>query len=190
MKRTIKLAQQGFTLVELLIVVIILALLAAIVVPQFASSTDDAKLSSLDTTLSNMRAAIDLYYQQHGDYPGKETAVSTYACVGTEGTGDAGVGNEGLTFLDQMTMYTAANGMACSTKDAIHKYGPYLKKRNLPANPITGISTFAVVIDGDLNMLGDDVDLGWKYDNTTGKFIANDTTDPDGVGPLLSYDQH
>ncbi len=70
--------QKGFTLVELLIVVIILALLAAIVVPQFASSTDDAKLASLDTTLSNLRAAIDLYYQQHGAYPGELTAVDAY----------------------------------------------------------------------------------------------------------------
>lgn len=190
MKRTMKLAQQGFTLVELLIVVIILALLAAIVVPQFASSTDDAKLSSMDTTLSNMRAAIDLYYQQHGAYPGKMTAVTSYGCVGTAGTGDATAGNEALTFLDQMSMYTAANGMACSTKDVNHKYGPYLKKRNLPANPITGINTFAVVITGDLNMTGDAVNLGWKYDNTTGKFIANDTTDPDAGGSLLSYDQH
>ena len=93
---------------ELLIVVIILALLAAIVVPQFASSTDDAKLSSLDTTLSNMRAAIDLYYQQHGAYPGKNTAVSTYACAGTAGTGDAGVGNEGLTYLDSLDDYEAS----------------------------------------------------------------------------------
>ena len=42
---------KGFTLVELLIVVIILALLAAIVIPQFASSTDDAKIASLDTSL-------------------------------------------------------------------------------------------------------------------------------------------
>jgi len=53
---------KGFTLVELLIVVIILALLAAIVVPQFASSTDDAKLASLDTTLGNVRSAVDLYF--------------------------------------------------------------------------------------------------------------------------------
>ncbi|MEN8177435.1 MAG: prepilin-type N-terminal cleavage/methylation domain-containing protein [Pseudomonadota bacterium] len=187
MNRVHKMAQQGFTLVELLIVVIILALLAAIVVPQFASSTDDAKISSLDTTLSNMRGAIDLYYQQHSSYPGKVTAVSTYACAGTAGTGDGGLGNEALTFQDQMSMYTATNGMACSTKDTNHKYGPYLKKRDLPDNPVTGVGTFAVVTAGDLNMNGDNVNLGWKYDNTTGKFIANDTTlDPDGV----AYDKH
>ncbi|MCU7878731.1 MAG: prepilin-type N-terminal cleavage/methylation domain-containing protein, partial [Candidatus Thiodiazotropha sp. (ex Lucinoma borealis)] len=61
--RAIKLAQQGFTLVELLIVVIILALLAAIIVPQFASSTEDAKISSLDTSLAVVRTVLDLYHQ-------------------------------------------------------------------------------------------------------------------------------
>ena len=70
-----RLRQDGFTLVELLIVVIILAILAAIVVPQFASSTSDAEDSSLDTTLSNMRAAVDLYYQQHGEYPALNAAT-------------------------------------------------------------------------------------------------------------------
>ena len=77
---------QGFTLVELLIVVIILAILAAIVVPQFSSSTLDAKESALDSTLANFRSALDLYYQQHGSrYPGgfKETD-------GTATTTDAG----------------------------------------------------------------------------------------------------
>ena len=91
MNRLNRMAQQGFTLVELLIVVIILALLAAIVVPQFASSTDDAKISSLDTTLSNMRGAIDLYYQQHGEFPGANDATTETiaACTGTNGSGDA-----------------------------------------------------------------------------------------------------
>ncbi len=185
-----KVLQKGFTLVELLIVVIILAILAAIVVPQFASSTDDAKISALDTTLSNMRAAIDLYYQQHGSYPGSTTAVSTYACAGTKGTGDGGAGNEVVTFKDQMSMYTAANGMACSVKDANHRFGPYLKKAELPDNPITAVGTLVVVTAGDLAMNGDGANGGWKYDNKTGKFIANDTTDPDGAGALLSYDKH
>ena len=181
--------QKGFTLVELLIVVIILALLAAIVVPQFASSTDDAKLASLDTTLSNVRSAIDLYYQQHGEYPGELTAVDV-ACTGTDGTGTGGAGAQGVqAFFDQLSMYTDADGGACSVKDATFRFGPYLKKNTLPANPITDVATLEVIDAGDILMAGTGANLGWKFDIIAGKFIANDTTDPDGAGPLPSYDQ-
>jgi len=182
--------QQGFTLVELLIVVIILALLAAIVVPQFASSTDDAKLASLDTTLGNVRAAIDLYYQQHGEYPGELTAVDA-ACTGTDGTGTGGAGPTGVqAFADQMSLYTDVDGGACSVKDANFKFGPYLKKATLPANPITTVATLEVINTGDLLMTGTAANQGWKYDIVVGKFIANDTTDIDGAGPgTETYDQ-
>ena len=185
-----KTIQKGFTLVELLIVVIILALLAAIVVPQFASSTDDAKLASLDTTLSNVRAAIDLYYQQHGEYPGELTAVDI-ACTGTDGTGTGGAGAQGeQAFLDQLSLYTDADGGACSVKDANFQFGPYLKKNTLPANPITSVAALEVINTGDLLMSGTAANLGWKYDIIVGKFIANDTTDIDGPGPgTETYDQ-
>ncbi len=190
MQLTRKAIQQGFTLVELLIVVIILALLAAIVVPQFASSTDDAKLASLDTTLSNLRASIDLYYQQHGEYPGELTAVDAACVAGTDGTGTGGAGVQGAqAFLDQLSLYTDVDGGTCSVKDANFQYGPYLKKGSLPGNPITGVATLEVVDDGDILMAGTNVDLGWKYDILAGKFIANDTTDPDAAGPQVSYDQ-
>ena len=134
----------GFTLVELLIVVIILAILAAIVVPQFASSTNDAKMAALDSTLSNVRAAIDLYYQQHGAYPGAVTAVSTGACSGTAGSGvaTAGAGATAVTaFQEQLSMYTNAAGGACSIGDTTtFKFGPYMKKSTLPADPFTDCS--------------------------------------------------
>lgn len=183
--------QKGFTLVELLIVVIILALLAAIVVPQFASSTDDAKVSSLDTTLGNVRSVIDLYNQQHGEYPGFNTAVGLSACGGTAGGGAGGAGLPGeQAFMEQLSMYTDAAGGACSVKDAIYEFGPYLNKITMAENPITNVATIEVVAAGDLLMSGTAANGGWKFDIVAGKFIANDTTDPDLLGPEIPYDEH
>ncbi len=188
--RTNHQTNRGFTLVELLIVVIILAILAAIVVPQFASSTDDAKVAALDSTLSNIRSAIDLYYQQHSDYPGAKTAVPS-ACTGQAGAGTAADATErGKAFMEQLSMFTDTAGGACSIKDAAFKFGPYLKKNTLPNNPITNNAALVVVNAGNLVMPGDNVNLGWKYDVLVGKFIANDTTDPDGLGTAISYDKH
>jgi general secretion pathway protein G len=169
--------QRGFTLVELLIVVIILALLSAIVVPQFAASTDDAKSSAADTSLSNLRAAMDLYYQQHGEYPGANTAVPSKACGGTSGTGVA-TGGAGATaataFLEQLSLYTDADGGACSKADANHKFGPYMKKPQLENEPFGSSNALEVVADADLNMSATAGDPGgYKYDSQTGKIIIN-----------------
>lgn len=167
----------GFTLVELLIVVIMLAILAAIVVPQFASSTDDAKASAADTSLANLRSVIDLYYQQHGEYPGSLTAVPA-SCSGTAGTGVAtgGAGTTAATaFIEQLSLYTDADGGACSVGDTTtFKFGPYLKKATIPAEPFKGSAALEVVAAGDLNMGATAGDPGgYKYDTKTGRIIIN-----------------
>ncbi len=59
--------KRGFTLVEILIVVIILGILAAIVIPQFTNASQDARRSSLSSTVQTLRAQIELYKLQHGD---------------------------------------------------------------------------------------------------------------------------
>lgn len=171
----------GFTLVELLIVVIILAILAAIVVPQFGDSTQEARESSLDSTLANMRSAIDLYRQQHAAYPGANTAVPAAGCAApaTSGSGTGGAGAQGVTaFTEQMTLYTDINGAACSVgDDTTFRFGPYLQSSDaeLPENPITELNTLVVVSNGDLLMTSaTDPGAGWQYDILTGKFIADD----------------
>jgi len=173
-------AEKGFTLVELLIVVIILAILAAIVVPQFASTTDDARNSSADSTLAGLRAAIDLYYQQHNStYPGSVTAVPAAACTGTDGAGVA-TGGAGATattaFMEQLSRYTDTDGGVCSVSDTTnHRFGPYLKKLDVPADPFQNVAALVVVATGDLNMVAD-ADPGpggFKYDSLTGKIIIN-----------------
>jgi general secretion pathway protein G len=60
-------SRRGFTLVEILIVVIILGILAAIVIPQFTNASQNARESSLQSTLQTLRSQIQLYKLQHGD---------------------------------------------------------------------------------------------------------------------------
>ncbi len=155
-------SSRGFTLVELLIVVIILAILAAVVIPQFAASTDDAKAAALDTTLANLRSSLDLYFQQHGEYPsalgdGTNAAASTAA------------------FVTQLSSYTAANGDAPNTKAATRVYGPYLRKAVIPTEPISESNALEIITTGALGMTATAGDPGgWKFDNQTGQFIVND----------------
>lgn len=183
--------QAGFTLVELLIVAIILAILAAIVVPQFASSTDDALESALKSNLAGIRSSIDLYTQQHGGtFPGAVAATGGTCTGGTAGTGAA---DTDLAFESQLKYYTNAAGQACSIADvpaggAIeYPFGPYIKG-DLPDNPVTNDGTIVVVTTGNLAMTGGGAGGGWRYDTTSGKFIADDTNTDSGN--VVTYDSY
>lgn len=180
--------QAGFTLVELLIVAIILAILAAIVVPQFASSTDDAIDSALKSNLANIRGAVDLYRQQHtGVYPGAVASTGGAACAAPATAGGGAAGSQ-QALTEQLTFYTNAAGAACSVQDpdgdpatANFSFGPYLKADVFPANPVLSDNTVTIVATGDLRMGGADAG-GWRYDTLTGRFIADDNgTDASGT---------
>ena len=163
---------KGFTLVELLVVAVVLAIFAAIVVPQFASTTDEAKLSALKSDLSGIRGAIDLYRQQHSSWPG--AAAATGATCPNSGTAGAGAINTAAAVVSQLTMYTDITGKACWTTSATFKFGPYVKADALPANALTGSSASAMVSTGNLIMTGAAAPgAGWKYDYVVGKFIAD-----------------
>jgi len=185
--------QDGFTLVELLIVAIILAILAAIVVPQFASSTDDARDSSLRSNLAAVRGAIDLYAQQHTNnaFPGSTTSATAGCPNGTGGVAADAAGTlSGLT--NQLTRYTNAAGESCSIQDdppggvVEYPFGPYLKGDVFPNNPVSQTNDVTFVAAGDLAMGGGDA-TAWRYDTTSGKFIA-DQTGPDSNG--VPYDTY
>ncbi len=61
--------QQGFTIVELLIVLLFVALLASITTPLLMSPMERAEESVLKEDLYVIRKAIDDYYSDHGRYP-------------------------------------------------------------------------------------------------------------------------
>ena len=155
--------EKGFTLVEILIVVIILAILAGVVIPQFSSSSDEAKLAVLRSDLKSMRGAVELYYHQHNSvYPGGVT--SNYA----------GHATNAEWFVDQLILYTDVRGEAVAIKDATHKYGPYLKKE-IPVNPFNDLNTVTIdKVIADLDNVAVDSASGWKFYTQTGRLLAND----------------
>jgi len=61
--------QQGYTLIEMMIVISIISILATMAMPSFQKSLIRAKETNLRRTLFIMRDTIDQYFADHGRYP-------------------------------------------------------------------------------------------------------------------------
>ena len=55
---------------------IIMAVLAATIIPQFADSTTDAKLSALQYNVHSLRSQVELYKMHDGSYPATLSALT------------------------------------------------------------------------------------------------------------------
>ncbi len=64
-----KRAQQGFTLIELMIVVAIIGILAAIAIPAYQDYTCRAKMSEAVTAVAPAKTAISEYFVTRGQLP-------------------------------------------------------------------------------------------------------------------------
>jgi len=161
--------KKGFTLIEILIVIIVLGILAMIIVPQITVSTDDAKVSTIQSDLSAIRSAIEIYYAQHGNkYPGQTTAAA-----GATNT-DAGVAATDM--VKQLTQYTDTDGQVQTTKDTVFKYGPYIKGGALPTNPFSDLATIVCDNTNDITLTRTaNTSYGWKFHFQTGVFYASDS---------------
>ena len=156
----------GFSLVELLVVIVIIGILAMIIVPQLSTSTDDAKLSTLQSDLSAMRSAVEVYRAQHNAYPAESMPTNPPAGVTT--LSDA--------FVAQMTRYTDAGGRISNSKDTTFRYGPYIKGNNLPTNPFNDLNDVTVdSAEADITQRDSSgATTAWKFYSKTGVFISAD----------------
>ena len=135
--------QQGFTLVELLIVVVILGILAAVVVPQFNGVSLETREASLVANLNTVRQAVSLYRIQHNEvYPGQADwdSLKTQLLSATKEDGTAGT-----------------------------QFGPYLMTK-FPDNPLAKNNSGKIVSDMSVGPSGTE---GYAYNPATGELRAN-----------------
>jgi MSHA pilin protein MshA len=119
MNKSIKAAQGGFTLIELIVVIVILGILAATALPKFASLSGEARLASLNAAKGSLSATSAM---THGKYlvapagtikvEGTSVTMNTtsgYPAASTQAEADALAAAAGLSSADYK-VYVSGNG--------------------------------------------------------------------------------
>jgi type IV pilus assembly protein PilA len=133
-------ANQGFTLVELLVVVVIIGILAAIALPSFLAQTAKAKQSEARTYLGSWAKAQKAFRTDYGQFAsdwtelslglGKETKDYKYSMEG----GGAGV--------------ATTSGFATSKSDDLKSYSATVRVFTRTINTVTGTEIQVDMPDG------------------------------------------
>ena len=176
MRKHVLTDKSGFTLMEILIVVILLGILAMVVIPQITISSEDTKVSALQSNLGQLRSLVEIYYAQHNEsYPG--------TVDDTDGVGPPA--DAAAAFTNQLTLYSNASGQVSKTDKTNYPLGPYIKGRTLPPNPFNNKNT--IIIDNSTTDLtartvaDSDKGHGYKFFAQTGVLIACDGGSSNGV---------
>ena len=136
--------RSAFSLVELVIVITIIGVLASIAIPRVTNASAGVNEAALQATLANVRKTIDIYFAEHGKYPGYAPGTNT---------------TDNTKFVEQLLMYSDTHGAPNGTYSTTYKYGPYLRAP-FPTNPINELNNvFVKATPGDADPSCDS--FGW-----------------------------
>lgn len=67
--------QEGFTLIELMVVIVILGILAGLIVPRIMGRPDEARQAKARIQIESLETALKLYKLDNGNYPTTEQGL-------------------------------------------------------------------------------------------------------------------
>jgi len=73
--KSLHIKQQGFTLIEIIVVVVIIGILATFVAPKFMGKTDDARVVKAKNDIKALESALDLYKLDNYVYPSTDQGL-------------------------------------------------------------------------------------------------------------------
>ena len=73
--------QNGFTLIELMVVLLIIGVLAALIVPNVLDRADDARVTAAKTDVNNLMQALKLYKLDNQRYPSTEQGLQALSLI-------------------------------------------------------------------------------------------------------------
>lgn len=138
--RASSLKQQGFTLIEIIVILAVISILVAILTPTVLKYIDEARSDRAQSDVTNISAMINDLIKDTGQYPGAHLAAGkTFLCNSTGTVGQAGWGSAALCEALDNHLVTNSPGTAATTDDypsgtaKLRWKGPYIT--NLSEDP-------------------------------------------------------